>query len=41
MCQKERDVLREVREIEERDMEKFGTLDGAIEKTIDILRDRW
>ena len=36
----ERDVSKEMRKIDERDMEKFGTLDCS-EKTIAILRDRW
>ena len=36
----ERDVLEEMREIEECDMEEFDTLDSS-EKTIAILGDRW
>ena len=36
----ERDVLQEMRKIDECDMETFGTLDGS-EKTIAILGDRW
>ena len=38
---KDRDVLeKEMRKIDECDMEKFGTLDSS-EKTIAILGDRW
>ena len=36
----ERDVLEEMRKIDEGGMEKFGTLDGS-EKTIAILGGRW
>ena len=36
----ERDVLREMRKVDECDMERFGTLDSS-EKTIAILGDRW
>ena len=37
-----RDVLEEMRKIDECDMEKFGTLDiNSSEKTIAILADRW
>ena len=36
----ERDVLREMRNVDECDMERFGTLDSS-EKTIAILGDRW
>ena len=42
-CEKykeERDVLQQMRKIDECDMEKFGTLDSG-EKTIAILGDRW
>ena len=34
------DVLREIRKVDECDMEKFGTLDSS-EKTIAILGDGW
>ena len=41
MYKEERDVLEEdMRKIDERDIEKFGTLDSS-EKTIAILGDRW
>ena len=40
MYEEERDVLDEMRNIDERDMEKFGTLDSG-EKTIAVLGDRW
>ena len=41
LYKEERDVMEEeMRKIEERDMEKFGTLDSR-EKTINILGDRW
>ena len=36
----ERDMLQEMRKIDECDMNKCGTLDGR-EKTIAILGDRW
>ena len=36
----ERDVLEEMRKIDECDIENFGTLDSG-EKTIAILGDRW
>ena len=42
-CEKykeERDVLQQMRKIDECDMENFGTLDSS-EKTIAILGDRW
>ena len=39
MYKEERDVLEEMREIDECDMERFGTLDSS-EKTIAILGDR-
>ena len=42
-CEKykeERDVLQQMRKIDECDMENFGTLDSG-EKTIAILGDRW
>ena len=38
----EQDALEEMRKVDERDMEKFGTLDiNSSEKTIAILRDSW
>ena len=40
MRKQERDVLEEVREIDECDMEGFGTLDSS-GKTIAVLGDRW
>ena len=40
MYKQERDVLREMGKIDERDTEKFGTLDSS-EKTNAILGDRW
>ena len=40
MYTEERDVLEEMRKIDECGMEKFGTLDSS-EKTIAILGDRW
>ena len=41
MYKEERDVLEEdMRKIDERDIEKFGTLDSS-EKTIAVLGDRW
>ena len=41
MHKEKRDVLEEeVREIDERDMEEFGTLDSG-EKTVAILGDKW
>ena len=39
ICKEERDML-EMRKIDERDMEKFNTLDNS-GKTIAILGDRW
>ena len=36
----ERDVLEEMRKLDEGGMDKFGTLDSS-EKTIAILGDRW
>ena len=36
----ERNVLEDMREIDECDMEEFDTLDSS-ERTIAILRDRW
>ena len=40
MYKEERNLLEEMRKIDECDMEKFGTLDCR-EKTIAILGDRW
>ena len=40
MCKEERDVLEDMREIDECDMEKFGTLDSS-DKRIAILGDTW
>ena len=40
MYTEERDVLEEMRKIDECGMEKFGTLDSS-EKTIAILGDSW
>ena len=40
LYKEERDVLEEMRKIDECNMEKFGTLDSS-EKTIAILGDRW
>ena len=41
MCKEKRDVLEEERrEIDECDMEEFGTLNSS-EETIAILGDRW
>ena len=37
----ERDVLEEMRKMDECGMEKFGTLVDSSEKTIAILGDRW
>ena len=40
ICKEERDVLEEMRKINECDVEKFGTLDSR-EKTVAILGGRW
>ena len=40
MYKEERDVLEEMRKIDECGIDKFGTLDSS-EKTIAILGDRW
>ena len=40
ICKEERDVLEEMRKINECDVEKFGTLDSS-EKTIAILGNKW
>ena len=40
MYYEERDVLEEMRKIDECDMEKFSVLDNS-EKSIAILRHRW
>ena len=40
ILKEERDVVEEIRKIDECDMDKFGTLHSS-EKTIAILGDRW
>lgn len=41
-CKEERDVMKEMREIDVRDMKKFGTLLYIVaRKTIAVLADSW